>query len=82
MSKPERSAATRGAQALRAWMKARGMTQEELAVLLKVKQTTVSKWLGSSRPEYPMALKIEKLTAITQAEWWAPVKERARSRAA
>lgn len=46
--------------------KKKGLTQVELAKLLNVQQTTVSKWeVGRAVPDYPVLLKLAELFGVS-----------------
>ena len=46
--------------------KQKGLTQIELAKLVNVQQTTVSKWeVGRAVPDYPVLLKLAELYGVT-----------------
>lgn len=74
--KKHRVPVTKGAVALQAWLRKHPeATQQTIADRTGVRQSTVSKWLGSSRPETPVAVLLEKLTGISPMDWWRSVND-------
>lgn len=51
---------------LRAFLKATGTTQEQLAAQVGVRQGLISKYVrGAQMPRLPMALRLSKLTGVS-----------------
>jgi len=61
-----------GAELLKAWREARGVSQTSIADALDIRQNTVSEWeKGSRRPDLPNALRLESHTdgGVAAVSW-------------
>ena len=69
---------------MRQWLKDERRTQEWLAKELRVRQTSVSRWLRDSKtttPTLESAIAIRRLTGVSLESWLEPVDQSTTRRA-
>lgn len=70
-------ARSEGAKLLREALEKRGLSQADLAEKLRVKRSTVHRWLNGSRPEPPLREALKLVIGIPEDAWLSAADRRA-----